>query len=580
VQIPFSSQDGGVFFQCRLQCLDGVAGGVSGGACDVPGVFAPCTSPAQYLLNETLLQQGRRGYVFSVRATDRAANTGGCATATDAVAFPGSHACSSYSWTVDVSTPTTTVAAGFGRAAPSQSGCAGGTPLPGGGCLVNTSSVALALNSSADPTEVSYSCQLDVPVWFPCGLGGNPVVTSPLSIRPFRTNDTLQPGSEYFANLPDGQHFVKVRSTNAHGTTGAAAEVRWLSDTTPPDAVFTRAPADLTRSRGALFVFGVFPAEASVRFECSWDNTLYFGCDSGAVQVLDPAGPGVGGSTGSTGGSGANWTAWTNNNHPTTASTSGGGDVEMGGCPSNAGLASTPIAIECRVTATGLPWESANQVLATPCTLAGGLECRNVDQAGGGGGVGCLDYEVRVLCGQSTATTFPVLANVASSFTLYGDGVHLASAADWTTMVEAQVPADVSVLAIAANSSGDGSLGGVLLSLPTLNIGTSRLWKCIGLVNEDTAPPAGWAGVAFNAALWDDAVVQGFNGAAPWGTQYVDSFSLSSNRVHHLPFSQWIWARNGSSGVAPRRVFCRYVARVLLTHAHPSVCTEPCSVCT
>lgn len=103
VQIAFASSNGGVFFECRVQCVDASAPTATTTApfrCDQSGVFAPCVSPRVVTLDEGLLAQGRRQYVFSVRAVDSANNRGTCNTPVDVLTSPAFHECSSYSWCV------------------------------------------------------------------------------------------------------------------------------------------------------------------------------------------------------------------------------------------------------------------------------------------------------------------------------------------------------------------------------------------------------------------------------------------------------------------------------------------------
>ena len=571
----FSSSNAGIFFECRLQCSI-LAGGTD--ACEFSGGFAPCTSPFQAVLSRSLLDQGRRRYVFTVRATDQAGNTGACSNPVDVLTTLNFTECSSYTWDVDTGTPFSELLVDKAGTSPAQTvtlltavGISQANACQqrvSGLCLVNSSSIGLLFRST-NANQSTYSCQLDRPLWFDCGVGGDTRVGSPAHVLPYRAATWLPARTEFLERLPDGPHYFKVRTTNYHGTTGAAVEWRWWSDASAPTAVFTQTPPSLTRENGAVFEFAVYPAEVGLRYQCSWENTTYFACDSQVVLVEESDDGSGGDDSGAPSGVNSSalenggWLEWKNEDRPSSSSFNGGDDEEPSICPEDSATPGEfPVAIECRVTATGASWETAGQTLQSSCTLEGGMHCRNADQVDGRL---CVDYEIRMQCAPASGDTTLMLVNAANSFAMYVDGRYLGSGSDWTHTVRLNLPADFSTIAIVAQSfSGEHSAGnetesttGLLVSIPSLGMVSSSEWKCFGEVGNMGAP-SGWKDPNFNDYLWDDAVARGYTGEDPWGLRYVSGYSERPSPRRQLPYAQWIWARD-QDDVLPGRTFCRYV---------------------
>eukprot|EP00041_Stephanoeca_diplocostata_P039209 m.1599255 g.1599255 ORF g.1599255 m.1599255 type:complete len:2969 (+) comp25347_c0_seq4:289-9195(+) len=621
VQIAFDSSNGGVFFECRVQCVDAAPPTATTTApfqCDQTGVFAPCVSPHVITLDEGLLAQGRRQYVFSVRAVDSANNQGVCITPVDVLTSPAYHQCSSYSWSVDIGVPEVTLLVDVTAAAadaltalreppavPSKNfSCSTTTnqTTAEGVCIANHSAVGFVLETPI-PSETAFECQLDLPIWFPCGVGGDTRIGSPAHVLPYRTATSLPSGQELFVGLPDGDHFFKVRATNIFGSTGAVVNFTWRSDTTAPVAVLIETPPQLTGddSGSVAFRYRTLSVEdSSVAFVCSWDNTTYFPCSSnssggrrageGGIAVVTSVGPSDGdGAIGVGMRTNASWTPWMNHVRPSAGGVRGGGDVEVARCPDGGDgatadaegvLLATPIAIECRVAITNgsfvgsssISAMAAGQTLAEPCTLSGGLVCRNTDQDPGA--EPCHDYEIRLLCPNSSAanasTVQPLgLVNAVSAVSVYVDGVLCAVGNDWTQSQTFDVPANVQSIAVHATSYGDGSVpAGVLVSVPMLDIASTAAWKCLG-ARETSAVPDEWLLPDFSDALWANAESQGFYGDAPWEQLYVSNFTPTPTAQSHLSYAQWIWAaddaeelhgRDSSNSTNPHQplhAFCR-----------------------
>jgi hypothetical protein len=173
--------------------------------------------------------------MFSVRATDQAGNSGSCSSPTDVLEAAAATECPSYTWSVDVSVPVSTIAVGTGGAGGAFTAVdadGGGVDCPeraaGGVCLFNSPAVAFRVSATSAAAASFYECQLDAPEWFTCGIGGDSRIGSPSRILPFRSTATdLPAGVEVFSGLADGLHYFRARTTNAHKTTGPAVEFRW-----------------------------------------------------------------------------------------------------------------------------------------------------------------------------------------------------------------------------------------------------------------------------------------------------------------------------------------------------------------
>lgn len=402
-----------------------------------------------------------------------------------------------YTWTIDISTPKTDLAV---RVDPSFAGAysmANDVPClekVDGLCVYSGGEIGFKV--SADSTEISsvYECQLDSPEWFVCGIGGDTRIGSPARILPFRsTRLDLARGQEIFSRLQDGPHYFRCRTTNAHKTTSKLVEFTWFSDTNGPVATFTEQPPSLTTLTTASFRFAVFPKEPA-SFQCQLDNGGYFGCNDQLVVVgpsrssttptASTTTAAAAASTSLPAASGAakadaeaigGWTDWIDADQPDGVGQHGGDDVEPSVCPSSSATPGKfPWAIECRVqqcspTADGgatcmeVPWDQSGQDLATPCTLRGGLLCRHSDQSDGRL---CLNYQVRLRCGELVGDLALALVNAASSFELYVDGVRTASADDWTLSKELYVSRTFQVISIRGSNFGDGTLAGYESTTP------------------------------------------------------------------------------------------------------------------
>lgn len=131
--------------------------------------------------------------------------------------------------------------------------------------------------------------------------------------------------------------------------------------------------------------------------------------------------------------------------------------------------------------------------------------CRNSDQDPGA--ERCHDYEIRLLCPNSSAanasTVAPVgLVNAVNAMTVYVDGVPRAVGEDWTQTHVFAVPGDVGSLAVHATSYGDGAVpAGILVSVPMLDIASDATWRCVA-ARDATTVPDDWMLPAFSDALW------------------------------------------------------------------------------
>jgi hypothetical protein len=194
----FSATEPGSTFQCSL---DG-------------GPFEPCASPRTY----SGLAEGVHS--FDVKATDPAGN---------ADAIPAS-----YGWTVDISAPETTIAAG-----PADP----------------TNQTSASFSFSASEGGSTFECSLDGAAFASC--------TSP----------------ENYSGLADGAHTFRVRATDAVGNTDSSpASYGWTIDVTAPETTIDSGSADPTNQTSASFAFG--SSEAGSSFECSLDGAAFASCTS------------------------------------------------------------------------------------------------------------------------------------------------------------------------------------------------------------------------------------------------------------------------------------------------------------
>ena len=171
------------------------------------GAFAACASPQGY----SNLADGE--HTFTVKATDTAGNT-----SEDA-----------YTWTIDATPPTVSIATG-----------------PSG--LTKSRSAAFTFIAS-DTTQ----CKLDDSAFAPC--------SSPAA----------------YDNLPDGPHSFTVRAIDA-AQNSAEASRTWTVDATPPIVQVTGdKPGNPTNSKSATLAFAA--SEAST-FQCKLDAAGFVACSS------------------------------------------------------------------------------------------------------------------------------------------------------------------------------------------------------------------------------------------------------------------------------------------------------------
>lgn len=217
----FSSSESGATFQCKLDT----------------GTWAACLNP--YTL--TGLPAG--SHSIAVRAQDLSGNLD---------ATPAS-----YSWSIDLTPPTTTLT---GRPA-------NPTNLASG-----------SFTFSADEPDTSFACSLDGAAWTPC--------TSPFSVT----------------GLAEGSHLFSIRATDLAGNIETAPlSYSWSVDLTPPISSISGKPANPSPLSNATFTFGA--NETGATFECSLDGGAWALCTSPtsypaladvahtfSVRAHDPAG--------------------------------------------------------------------------------------------------------------------------------------------------------------------------------------------------------------------------------------------------------------------------------------------------
>jgi hypothetical protein len=289
----FSSSEPGSAFQCSL---DGA-------------VFASCTSPKSY----TGLAEG--SHTFQARATDPAGNTD---------ATPAS-----YTWTIDLTAPETTITAApanptnatsatfefTSTAADSTFQCAldGGAFSP---CTSPKSYSGLAAGShtfqvratdpagNTDPTPASYTWTVDLAAPNTT-IGASPANPTNQTSASFAFSSS-EPGSTFqcrldgapfsvcaspaqYSLLAEGSHTFEVKATDAAGNTDPTpASYTWTVDVTEPDTTVTSGPPDPTNSANATFEFA--SSEAGSSFQCSIDGGAYAACTSPKTYTVLPAG--------------------------------------------------------------------------------------------------------------------------------------------------------------------------------------------------------------------------------------------------------------------------------------------------
>lgn len=194
----FSADDSDATFECSL---DGAA-------------FAACNSP------RTLVGLSEGAHTFRVRATDLAGNTD---------ATPAS-----YTWTVDLTAPTTSI-----DAQPDDPS--------------NTADAVFAFSS--DDAGATFECDLDGTGFIACDAAPT------------------------FAGLDDGAHVLLVRARDLAGNVDATPErAEWTIDTTAPETTIDAQPDDPSGSTSATFAFSA--DEGGATFECSLDGAAFSACAS------------------------------------------------------------------------------------------------------------------------------------------------------------------------------------------------------------------------------------------------------------------------------------------------------------
>lgn len=163
----------------------------------------------------------------------------------------GTSAPVSYTWTVDTTPPTASIATHPAN------------PSPGG-------SVSFTYNSN----EVNST--------FECSLVEEGLADS--------FGSCLATGKT-FTNLANGMYTFKVRATDKAGNQGSAAAYTWavdnsLADTTPPETTITSEPPDPSSSTTASFAYS--SNEPGSTFECALDGT-FSACPATGVTYSDLA---------------------------------------------------------------------------------------------------------------------------------------------------------------------------------------------------------------------------------------------------------------------------------------------------
>lgn len=183
--------------------------------CSLDGAgFASCGSPHP-------VSVGEGPHTFSVRAVDAAGNP--------------DPAPPSRTWTVDLTSPETTVT--------------GGPPA-----LANSRGPYDVHFEASEPA--TFECRVNSQPWFTCTSPGSVTVSA------------------------DGAHSFHVKATDAVGRVDATpATHSWTVDTQPPPVpTFTEAPPAQTGSTSATFAFS--DTEGGVTFTCSLDDGPPEGCSS------------------------------------------------------------------------------------------------------------------------------------------------------------------------------------------------------------------------------------------------------------------------------------------------------------
>jgi len=200
----FSCSEANCIFTCKLD----------------DGAYQACTSPQDYA---TL---GAGGHTFHVKAVDVAGNED---------TTPAS-----YSWTIDVTKPQTTI-----------------TQKP----QSYTNALQATFMFECSETVCSFECNLDSAGFAPCSF--------------IKTYTGLQVGS----------HTLEARATDASGNTDdSPASYTWTIDLTLPIVIISTKPPVRTNSITAEFAFG---CGETCTIECRLDSDDYENCPTGTATYAD-----------------------------------------------------------------------------------------------------------------------------------------------------------------------------------------------------------------------------------------------------------------------------------------------------
>jgi uncharacterized delta-60 repeat protein len=199
--LTFQSNESGSTFECALDAA----------------AFSACASPVAY----SGLAEG--AHQFRVRAIDAAQN---------ADTSP-----SAFDWTIDLTSPDTTIAS-----AP---------PLA-------TAQASATFAFSSNEAGAIFECRLDGSSFAACA--------SPTA----------------YAGLTEGFHTFEVRAADAAGNLDAQpASWTWKVDLTPPDTTITSGPSGNNNASSATFAFT--SNEAGATFQCQLDGSAFVACASGVT---------------------------------------------------------------------------------------------------------------------------------------------------------------------------------------------------------------------------------------------------------------------------------------------------------
>lgn len=193
--------------------------------CTLDGVEAPgCSSPF------ALAALAEGNHTFTVRSRDMAGNS---------ETVPAS-----YSWRVDLTPPTTSIAVK--------------PPV-----LTNQNSATFTFASTEAGS--TYECSLDAAPFAAC--------TTPLTL----------------SALGEGLHHLAARAVDPAGNPDTVtAQYDWTVDTIAPDTSITSAPPDPSAAIASTFALNA--TEPGSTFQCSMDNGAWGACDSGVNYIALPNG--------------------------------------------------------------------------------------------------------------------------------------------------------------------------------------------------------------------------------------------------------------------------------------------------